>query len=338
MHQSRDGTWSILDQIRQYGSGIDFFKLLDIDGDGADEACVGVDVGGNNVLSIYHMNDDGFSEMAQLNYSFLEIVDMNGDGSDSILCALNNYEDSAPTTTLTVYESGETVSAVYEKSFDGNCMEMAFGAVSTTQRGLYFVHSNNYSDLNVELLLPTEDNSLEEQMTSRVHFLNSAGSRDPLITDVTGDGVLDVQSVLEPIDSIGREENDYLRIWKTWDGESGMRNVYGVLENSTDGYTFVLPQAALDTVRYQFVSDKGTSQVRLYDGEWAEPAIILYAVTAQEVENIENTPGIIPLGTSPSSQRVYYALCNTEGFAGQVIDAQSIRQLFQIEGGQSYDE
>lgn len=337
MHQNDEGTWSILDQIQQYGNGIDFFRLLDIDGDGSDEACVGVDVGGNNVLSIYHMNSDGFTEMTQINYSFLEMADLNGDGNEAILCALNNYEDTAPTTTLTVYEGGENVTSVYEKSFDGNCLEMAFGNVSDSQRGLYFVHSNNYSDLNVELLLPTEDNSFEEQMTSRVHFINRVATRDPIIADITGEGVLDVQSVLEPIEKIGREESDYLRIWKTWDGDSALENIYGVLENSTDGYTFVLPQYCLDTVRYQFVNDKGSSQVRLYDGNNAEPAIILYAVTAAEAENIENTRGIIPLGTSPSSQRVYYALCNTERFAGQKIDTDSIKQLFQIEGGQQND-
>lgn len=337
MHQNDEGTWSILDQIQQYGNGIDFFRLFDIDGDGSDEACVGVDVGGNNVLSIYHMNSDGFTEMTQINYSFLEMADLNGDGNEAILCALNNYEDTAPTTTLTVYEGGEDVTSVYEKSFDGNCLEMAFGNVSDSQRGLYFVHSNNYSDLNVELLLPTEDNSFEEQMTSRVHFINRVATRDPIIADITGDGVLDVQSVLEPIEKIGREESDYLRIWKTWDGDSALENIYGVLENSTDSYTFVLPQYCLDTVRYQFVNDKGSSQVRLYDGNNAEPAIILYAVTAAEAENIENTRGIIPLGTSPSSQRVYYALCNTERFAGQKIDTDSIRQLFQIEGGQQND-
>lgn len=181
MHQNDEGTWSILDQIQQYGNGIDFFRLFDIDGDGSDEACVGVDVGGNNVLSIYHMNSDGFTEMTQINYSFLEMADLNGDGNEAILCALNNYEDTAPTTTLTVYEGGEDVTSVYEKSFDGNCLEMAFGNVSDSQRGLYFVHSNNYSDLNVELLLPTEDNSFEEQMTSRVHFVNRVATRDPII-------------------------------------------------------------------------------------------------------------------------------------------------------------
>ena len=114
--------------------------------------------------------------------------------------------------------------------------------------------------------------------------------------------------------------------------------MYGVLENNTDGYTFVLPQYCLDSVRYQFVTDKGSSQVRLYDGNNTEPAIILYAQTASEVEKIENMKGIIPLGTSPSSQRAYYALCNTDRFAGQLIDIEGLKQLFQIEGGQQHDQ
>ncbi len=334
MKQGNDGAWSVLDQIRQYGNAINYFNLIDLDNDGSKEACVGIDVGGNNVLSVYKLNSDGFSEAAQLNYSFLEIVDINGDGISAILCALNDYNDTASTTTLTVYESRESIEPVYQKVFDGNCLEMTFGNVSSTEKGLYFIRTNNYSDLNVELLLPTEEDGFEEQLTVLVHYVNTAASRDAIVADVTGDGVLDVQSIIEPIESSGRDEGDYLRVWKTWDGANAMKNVYGILENTTDGYTFVLPQYCLDSVRYQFVSDKGSNQVRLYDGNKAEPAIILYALTASEAEKIQNMEGVISLGTSPSSQRAYYALCNTDRFAGQLIDKEALKQLFHIEGGQ----
>lgn len=334
MKQGNDGAWSVLDQIRQYGNAINYFNLIDLDNDGSKEACVGIDVGGNNVLSVYKLNSDGFSEAAQLNYSFLEIVDINGDGISAILCALNDYNDTASTTTLTVYESRESIEPVYQKVFDGNCLEMTFGNVSSTEKGLYFIRTNNYSDLNVELLLPTEEDGFEEQLTALVHYVNTAASHDAIVADVTGDGVLDVQSIIEPIESSGRDEGDYLRVWKTWDGANAMKNVYGILENTTDGYTFVLPQYCLDSVRYQFVSDKGSNQVRLYDGNKAEPAIILYALTASEAEKIQNMEGVISLGTSPSSQRAYYALCNTDRFAGQLIDKEALKQLFHIEGGQ----
>lgn len=334
MKQGNDGAWSVLDQIRQYGNAINYFNLIDLDNDGSKEACVGIDMGGNNVLSVYKLNSDGFSEAAQLNYSFLEIVDINGDGISAILCALNDYNDTASTTTLTVYESRERIEPVYQKVFDGNCLEMTFGNVSSTEKGLYFIRTNNYSDLNVELLLPTEEDGFEEQLTALVHYVNTAASRDAIVADVTGDGVLDVQSIIEPIESSGRDEGDYLRVWKTWDGANAMKNVYGILENTTDGYTFVLPQYCLDSVRYQFVSDKGSNQVRLYDGNKAEPAIILYALTASEAEKIQNMERVISLGTSPSSQRAYYALCNTDRFAGQLIDKEALKQLFHIEGGQ----
>lgn len=339
MQQAADGSWSILDQIRQFGNAVDFFKLIDLDNDGEKEACVGIDVGGNNVLSVYRLSAEGFAEMAQLNYTFLDILDLNGDGNSAVLCALNDYDDTAPTTTLSVYEAGQELDLVYSKDFDGNCLEMAFGNVSAEEKGLYFVRTSNYSDLNVELLLPTAENGFDEQMTGLVHYVNTAFSRNTIVADITGDGVLDVQSVIEPIDATGgRDEGDYLRIWKTWDGETSLKNVYGVLENTTDGYTFILPQYCLETVRYQFVNEKGSSQVRLYDGNNTEPAIILYAQIASEAQNIETMKGAIPLGTSPSSQRVYYALCNTERFAGQMIDPDGLKQLFQIEGGKSNDQ
>ena len=105
-----------------------------------------------------------------------------------------------------------------------------------------------------------------------------------------------------------------------------------MIENNTDGYTFVLPAYCLDTVRYQFITEKGSSQLRLYDGANREPAVIIYAQT--NTEAIENADKMIALGTSPSSQRAYYARCNTEKFAGEKIDAETLKQLFQIEGGQ----
>lgn len=338
MHQGEDGTWSVLDQIRQFGNGVDFFRLMDVDGDGKNEACVGIDVGGNNVLSVYHLNKDGFSEAAQIDYSYLDIVDINGDGDNTILCALNDYDDTAPTTTLTVFDSNEDMKTIYEKSFDGNCVAMQFGNVSTTERGLYLVRTSNYSDLNVELLLPNEENIFTEQLTSLVHYLNSATSRSKIISDVTGDGVLDVQSAIEPIETTAHNENDYLRIWKTWDGDESLKNVYGVLENSTDGYTFVLPENWLGSVHYQFVTEKGTSQVRFYDGNTSDAALTLYATSVEESDKMKSIRGAVQLGTSPSSQRVYYAVYNMNSFAGQLIDPDSIKQLFLIEGGQQNDE
>lgn len=334
MQQGTDGTWNILDQIRQFGNEVNFFRFADVNGDGVDEACVGIDVGGNNVLSVYQLGGDGFTELAQLNYSYLDIVDLNGDGDDTIITALNDYDGAAPMTTLTVYDSTDEMGAVYEKSFDGNCLAMAYGNVSTTEQGLYLVRTSNYSDLNVELLLPTDENILEEQLTALVHYLNTATSRNTIISDVTGDGVLDVQSVIEPIEPATHDESDYLRIWKTWDGDNALVNAYGVIENTTDGYTFVLPQGWLDSVRYQFVTEKGASQIRFYDGDNSEAALTLYAINVADKDDIASERGAVLLGSSPSSQRVYYAVYNANSFADAHIDTNGIKQLFLIEGGQ----
>lgn len=334
MKQGADGSWELLDQIRQYGNDVNYFKMVDLDNDGNDEACIGIDVGGNNVLYVYKLSGEGFSEIKQFNYSYLEIADMNGDGANTILCALNDYDDTTPTATLTMYAGSGTMESLYQKTFDGNCIEMAFGPVSTTKTGLYFIHTNNYSNLNVELLLPTEENGFDEQLTASVRYANATGSGNPIISDVTGDGVLDVRTLVEPTEPSQKGDGDALYIWKSWDGADYLSNVYGVFENTTDGYSFVLPSYCLDTVRYQWISEKGNSQVRFYDGAASEPSIILYALTGADERGIANYPGIIALGTSPSSQRSYYALCNTQTFAGQFIDMNNMKQFFQIKGGQ----
>lgn len=328
------GDWMSLDQIHQYGNGIDYFKLLDIDKDGEQEVCIGADMGGSNVLYIYRLNKNGFEEIDQINYSKMEIVDIDNDGTFVLLCALNDSSETTPTTTLYKYEFKKECKCVYQETFDGSCVDLKFGNVGKGKQGLYFMRTGDYANFNVELLLPNKNGGFDEQMTARVLNVNSSNGLMSLIGDVTGDKVLDIRTVIEPIDSPKRNAGDYIKAWKSWDGEGALEYVYAVLENNTDGYTFVLPPTSLGQLRYQFINEKGSSQVRFYDGANTEPAFILYAQSAAEAEKTKNKEGIISLGTSPSHQRSYFALCNTRTFANQPINETIIREAFQIEGGQ----
>ena len=146
--------------------------------------------------------------------------------------------------------------------------------------------------------------------------------------------MLDIRTVIKPIEASKHTAGDYIKAWKRWDGRNGLEYGYGVLDNNSDGYTFVLPTESLDQVHYQFITEKGSSQVRFYDGANSEPAFILYAQSETEAENIKNKEGIISLGTSPSHQRSYFARCNRSTFAKQPINENIIREAFQIEGGQ----
>ena len=328
------GEWITLDQIHQYGKNINYFKLVDINGDGSQEVCLGVDIGGYNTLYVYRLESGGFVDVDQLKYSKLEIVDLDDNGDISILCALNDNSEVTPTTSFYKYECGDTLKCVYQEAFDGNCVEMEFGNVGHNRKGVYYVHTNDYSYFNVELLLPSKEKQFEVQMSARTVCLSAVNGYNSLIEDVTGDGILDVYSVIEPVESTKRDIGDYVNVWKNWDGGLDLESVYGVLENNTDGYVFVLPNYCLDVLRYQFISEKGSSQVRFFDGDNEDASIILYAQNASEAEKIMEQEGIISLGFSPSHQRSYYALCNTDVFADHPIDETLIREAFQIEGGQ----
>ena len=338
LKQDAAGDWMALDQVHQYGNAIDYFKLLDIDKDGKQEACIGADMGNANVLYVYRIGQKGFEEINQINYSKLEIVDIGNTGHSVLLCALNDSNETNPTTTLYKYEFKKESKCVYEETFDGSCVDLKFGNVGNNKQGLYFMRTGDYANFNVDLLLPNKSGGFDEQMTARVLNVNSSSDLMSLIGDATGDSVLDIRTVIEPIDSPKRNVGDYIKAWKSWDGEGALEYVYGVLENNTDGYTFVLPKESLGQLRYQFINEKGSSQVRFYDGDNTEPAFVLYAQSASETEKIKNKEGIISLGTSPSHQRSYFALCNKRTFANQPMNETVLREAFQIEGGQQNDK
>ena len=328
------GDWMALDQIKQYGKGIDYFKLLDIDKDGKQKVCIGADMGGYNVLYVYRVGEKGFEAIDQINYTRLQIVDINNDGAYAVLCVLNDSSETTPTTTLFKYEFKNEAQCVYQKTYDGNCVDLKYGNVGHNKQGIYLVHTGDYINYDVELLLPNAKNGFDEQMSARVLNVNSSSSGLSLIGDATGDNVLDIRTVIKPIEASKHTAGDYIKAWKRWDGRDGLEYGYGVLDNNSDGYTFVLPTESLDQVRYQFITEKGSSQVRFYDGANSEPAFILYAQSETEAENIKNKEGIISLGTSPSHQRSYFARCNRSTFAKQPINENIIREAFQIEGGQ----
>lgn len=334
LKEDESGEWTAIDQIHQYGSGIDYFKLLDIDKDGKQEACIGADIGGYNVLYIYRLGEEGLTEIDQINYSKLEIVDTNGDGTHVMLCALNDGNETTPTTTLFKYELDKEIKCVYQEKFDGSCVDLKFGKVSKDKQGLYFVRTGDYSNFNVELLLPNKKDGFDEQLLTRVVNLSAANGSISVIGDATGDGILDVRTAIKPIDTGRHNNSDYVKAWKSWDGQNSLEYVYGVFENNTDGYTFVLPNGCLEQLRYQFITEKGSNQVRFYDGANAEPALILYAQSAEEAEKTKTKEGIISLGTSPSHQRSYFALCNVNTLANRPLNGTIVKEAFQIEGGQ----
>lgn len=332
------GEWVVLDKIHQPGNSIDYFKRLDINNDGQQEICLGADIGGYNVLYVYQVGPKGFTELDQINYSCSKIVDLNNDGHFVLLCALNDGDETTPTTTLYKYEFKKDSQCVYKKTFDGSCVDLEYGNVGKNKKGLYLIRTTDYTNFNVELLLPNSKDGFDEQMTERVLNVNFSSDFISLIGDATGDQILDIRTVIEPIESPKRNTGDYIKAWKSWDGKNSLEYVYGVLENNTDGYTFVLPVKSLDQLRYQFITEKGSSQVRFYDGTNIEPAFVLYAQSASIAEKTKNKEGVISLGTSPSHQRSYFAVCNQCTFANQPINENIIREAFQIEGGQQNDK
>lgn len=334
LKRTQEGDWVVLDRARQSGRTIDYFNMVDIDQDGKKEIFLGVDIGGYNTLYIYRLSDKGFEAVEQMNYSLLDVVDVYDSGKKQLICALSAPNSNVPKTSLNMYQwENSAMKRMYHKEFDGSCQGMAFGLVDKNHKGLYLAESNDFSTVNIILLLPDKKNGFEEQMTSTVMYLNTSLGQKT-IDDVNGDGVLEVRSILQPTDASKREPSDFLQIWKGWDGNVGLDIVYGVIHNKSDGYEFVFPTYWLNNIRYQFVTEKGSSQIRIYDGNAEEPAFVVYAQDENSAKQLNKNPGLIALGSTPSRQRQYFAKRNTETFAGHELTDAMIKGAFYIEGDQ----
>lgn len=332
LKQNKEREWVILDQAHQSGRTIDYFKLVDIDQDGKKEMFLGVDIGGYNTLYIYRLSDKGFETVDQMNYSLLDVVDVYDTGQKQLICALSTPNSNVPKTSLNMYQwESDAMKRTYHKEFDGTCQGMKFGLVQKNKKGLYLAESSDFTNVNIILLLPDEKNGFEEQMTSKVMYFNTSLGQKT-IDDVNGDGILEIRSILQPTDASKREPSDFLQIWKAWDGNVELDMVYGILHNKTDGYEFIFPSNWLDTIQYQFVVEKGSSQVRIYDGNAEEAAFVIYTQDETSAKQFSKTPGILSLGFTPSNQRFYFAKRNTETFAGYQLTDAMIKSAFYVEG------
>lgn len=333
------GGWYVLDQERQSGRTIDFFKLHDIDGDSIPEVFLGVDTGGNNTLHIYKSNSEGLYQIDQINYSKLAFADVRNDGKMELICSLNDLSSAASMTDINVYEwkKDGTANRYLRKSVDGFCQEFNFGEVREGIRGLYLVMSSETNTIKTVLLVPS-DNTLNEVMRQDVGFVSAMSERQGgVVQDVNDDGILDVLTIRSPVDASKREPREFLQVWKNWDGTTGFYNVYAAIDNKTDGYTFKLPIEWLDNMHYQYVTEPGNNQLRFFDGERnseSEPRFTIYTRDTEREQADDEPSKMVLLGRSPSNQKVYLARINNTNFAGHALNEDILKNALIVEGGQ----
>lgn len=326
--------WTELDEVRQNARAIDYFKLVDVDNDGHAEAFIGMDIGGYHTLYIYRLAESGFSYVDQMNYTKLCVTDLYGTGEQEILCALADNNTVSPKTGLNVYRwKSDGIRRIFNETFDGSSLDMRYGRISEEMDGLYLLQTNDYTNGNVYLLLPDEENGLRTELSSQILYYNMNGTDDLPIADINGDGILEVRSVVQPADTSKREARDYFQMWKVWDGANAMENVYGIMNNRTDGYRFIVPGEWLETMRYQFITGDGNNQLRIYDGTGEIPAVIIYVQDRLHAAETSEQAGVFPLDVNGNNQRYYFAQRNLDSFAGWPLDDQMIIDAFALEGG-----
>lgn len=331
--------WALLDQETQSGRSIHLYQSVDLNGDGIQEILLGVDSGANRTLHVYQIVEDGLSHLDQINYSRLVIEDVNGDGQMELIATLNNLSENTAMTDLNTYQMTEAgnLRRLTRKTVEGYSHEVEYGAVSSDQRGLYMITSSDSTTIRARLFLYQED-GFHEVLTQDIGYVNALTERqEGIIQDINGDGILNILTVRFPIDASKREPREYLQIWKAWDGEASLTNAFAQIDNRSDGYRLQIPVEWLDHLQYSYLTEQNYREIRFYDGEDGVGPQPDFAIHTRDSSPLpEEAAGqMIPIGVSPSMDKIYYLRLNDDTFANHPLNEEVIRSLFIIEGGSS---
>ena len=121
LSENADGKWSLVYQDKQVGRSIKYFDLYDINGDGALEILLGVNVGGYYNLYIYGVSQDRLQVIDQIKYSKVKILKQGNKGSHIISLGLSSDFDSVEYVLLlnngSTYEEKAHLESQYALSF-----------------------------------------------------------------------------------------------------------------------------------------------------------------------------------------------------------------------------
>jgi len=189
------------------------------------------------------------------------------------------------------------------------------------------------------LILTKEENKLQLKTEYPLMYDEADMQKINIFEDTNADGVLEVCSMWTPEENnTAKNYQDYLRVWLQWDGDKELQKVNAVLENSTEGYRFVLDVDWLEQLYYRFnlIDNIIWTEFYLFDDDGKQQEVFAIAAVDQlswekEVEQDQ----VIILGNSPSKNKIYLAKINSQQAEILNIDQSKLISCLKIDGGKS---
>ncbi|MBR6756077.1 MAG: hypothetical protein IKM15_03920 [Peptococcaceae bacterium] len=336
------GEWNLQHKVVAYGTDIDYFEVTDLDSQPGNELLFGVKTGygSSKELNVYQMYNEQIIEVTKdkpLDYEQILLAEMSKE-KPLLIAATMDISSLVGSSTIELYTMQEdTLQITDQKVFSGYCNALRYGRVSEKEYGLMAAMRHNHFT-NI-LILTNEENKLQLKTEYPLMYDEADMQKINIFEDTNADGVLEVCSMWTPEENnTAKNYQDYLRVWLQWDGDKELQKVNAVLENSTEGYRFVLDVDWLEQLYYRFnlIDNIIWTEFYLFDDDGKQQEVFAIAAVDQlswekEVEQDQ----VIILGNSPSKNKIYLAKINSQQAEILNIDQSKLISCLKIDGGKS---
>ena len=338
----QDGHWVQRYKTTAYGTDIHYFSVQDLDQDDVPEFLLGVRTGYGSMkeLYVYRFSDKGLVDVIGDNHISYDqvVVAQPTDGQTMVVTARTDTTVLVGSSNITAYVyAGQSVYPIYDATFDGYCSEMRFDRVDTWTEGLYLaMRYNHYINM---LLLCVEDGNFTLALEHPIPYDYEDMVGIDLFGDINYDGILELNSLWTPENNLSEKSyQEYVHVWLQWDGDAGLRAVSAVQEDKLAGYRFIIPVAWMDSLYYDFYSEREIDWVEFYYENEEHRFETVFALAAVDqlvwseiADQMEES--VVVLGNNPSKNKVYIANIETDIFNGFWVDVGTLISCLQIEGG-----
>lgn len=336
----RDGEWYLKDKAVAYGTGINYFEVADLDGDGTEEFLLGVQAGyaTQKELYIYHLDGAKIKEVTERErIVYDQVTLLEKDNKEQLI--LTARMDTAilggdSEITAFAYDT-EEITTRYSSVLHGYCTEMEFGKVHEGAEGVYLAMQNNHA---LDILLLREHNdefAIVLKKTFDYGYMDNGGW--DLFRDENEDGILEICSFWMPEEALSEIDYDEcINIWYQWNGAGELRVVDVSLDRKMDGYRFNLPVEWVESVYYKFRTEDNIKWIDFYyenENLSFERVFSIAAIDQLSWDKMKKSADMTVLGNHPSKNKVYVAEILKDEFNDYEISESLLISCLHIEGG-----
>lgn len=330
--------WHIAHRVESFGTAVDYFQLVDLDGVGSKELLFGVNTGTNKELHIYCLDNQQVTEVGQVKYDKLAIGAFEQGLQNDIIAVTSDLNEIPAKSKMTIYHlSDDQLSTIFEDNFSGCCKGVLFAMVGRNTEGIYLTMEHMYQ-LTTVMLWTKEADGFVLAAEEALPYDYESIEKMTIFADINNDGVMEFSSIAPPMEvPVGKSYNNYVKVWQQWDDQSALITVHATLSNSTDGYEFSIPVEWLDQMGYSFRQEGNVEWIDFYDSGSREEWLPVFSIAAIDQatwnSRADTAEDWIKLGNHPKKNKVYIGKIYEETESQWGIDASHLIARLRIDGG-----